>query len=129
MFSIFIFLFNFDSKKSIAIYKVGILAASLMNLIHVLRQRSPLNHNELNLDWNLLCFCLPIMVSGNMLGIVFNNYFPGLYLMVVTLGCLILTFTFTILKTRKKYLELKAFDDGEEIAILNSDPINNLEND
>jgi len=110
-----IFLFEFATKKAITVYKISLLFASLFNAYHVLTNRSESNPNKLNINWNLVGLCIPIMVSGNMLGIVLNNLLPPAYLLGIVLFLVILTLIMTSIKTKKKQKLLRKNKLVEEV--------------
>lgn len=46
--------------------------AAFINLIYIFSTRNAENKNELYLDWNLSAFCIPILVTGSMIGVLIS---------------------------------------------------------
>lgn len=114
VYALFIFLFHYTTKEAIPIYKMCNLVASCMNVIYVFKKRRVDNPDELILNWDLAGFCLPILFSGSMIGIIVSNFFPGFYLQVFILAILIFVSAVTFFQTFKK--QVKA--DPQEMAPL-----------
>lgn len=72
LFSLLIFFFGFPTKQAIPIYKFCNLMAAFINLIYIFSSRNADNHNELYLDWNISAFCIPILVTGSMIGVLIS---------------------------------------------------------
>lgn len=89
LFSLLVFFFGYSTKDAIPVYKFCNLMASFINIGYVFTTRKKGNHNELYLDWDLAGFCIPLLVTGSMIGILIADLFPSFYLMVLimlTLG-------------------------------------------
>ena len=83
LFSLLIFFFGFPTKKAIPIYKFCNLMAAFINMIYIFSTRNSENKNELYLDWNLSAYCIPILVTGSMIGVLVSEYFPAVYLLIM----------------------------------------------
>ena len=75
-----IFCMQLTTKDTIPILKVSNLFASLINIFFILRKRREDNQDELYIDWSLAAYSIPYVLSGGMIGMLANEYFPGIYL-------------------------------------------------
>lgn len=48
------------------------------------------------MDWNLAAFCIPMLVTGSMIGVLISEYFPAVYLLSIILFILIIVLYLTI---------------------------------
>lgn len=99
VYALFIFLFQYNTKEAVPIFKMCNLLASCLNVIYVFQRRKPTNPDELVLNWDLAGFCLPILFSGSMIGILVSNFFPGFYLLIFILITLLFVSTVTVLQS------------------------------
>lgn len=88
VFCILIFLFEFDTKEALPIYKMCNLLASSINVIFLLFDRRKDDFNRLYLDFDLSGFVIPMLVAGSMIGILINELLPAFYLLLFI--CIIL---------------------------------------
>ena len=90
LFSLLVFFFGYTTKDAIPIYKFCNLMASFINIGYVFTARKKGDQNKLYLDWNLAGFCIPLLITGSMIGILIADFFPSFYLMILIMLTLVI---------------------------------------
>ncbi len=111
VYSLLVFFFEFKIKEAIPIYKMCNLIASFMTVGFILSQRKDSNQNDLYIDWNIASFCICLLFSGSMIGILFNEFFPGIYIYCFIYPILLLIGYINVQKIRKKKITKEHLKD------------------
>ena len=74
------------------------LLTGVFNIAYILKKRRSDNQNKLYIDWKLSSFCIPLLITGSMIGILISNLFPSFQLLLIITTILIVVTSLTIYK-------------------------------
>ena len=120
VYAVLIFLFNFTAKDAIPIYKVCNIMGVIVNFYFIFTKRRKDNPNKLYISWSFCAFCIPLLLSGSMIGVLINAALPGFYLLIF----IFLTLIVISIKTYQKVkLAIKKEKVRQDIINKNLDKI------
>ena len=102
---ILIGLFHYSQKKSTKIIYVMLFGGSLANYLSVMRKRNSKTGGPL-VNYDLILLTLPLLIPGAVLGVLFNKFFPELWLTIYLVYILYDSFK----KTYKQALVLYKYE-------------------
>jgi uncharacterized membrane protein YfcA len=119
---VYMFLFHYLTPEAIPLSKATILAGAIMNVSLIINRRHPKNKDKLVIDYGLAGSCVPLLLAGTMIGIMFTQMFPP----ILTLSLLSIYLVFSLykmfLKARSETKKEKALNAQEALGIESADP-------
>ena len=126
---VYMFLFHYLAPEAIPLSKATILAGAIMNITLIINRRHPKNKDKLVIDYGIAGSCVPLLLAGTMIGIMFTQMFPP----ILTLSLLSLYLVFSgykmFLKARSETAKEKAINAQEALGIESTDPVYRNESD
>ena len=80
---IYVFLFNFTIGDSIPLSKATILAGAIVNIFMIFNKRHPESINYFLIDYELISYIIPLVLSGTMVGVVLTKFLPSLIIFLI----------------------------------------------
>ncbi len=99
---IYVFSFDYTIGDSIPLSKATILAGAVVNILMTFNDRHPKDKNILMIDYEIIGFLIPLVLSGTMIGVTLTKLLPSIIIFTI----LILFLFSSTYKMLKKALDL-----------------------